>query len=133
MAALYEYGIAQLMAGNIDLVNDEIAALLVNTEVYTVDLENDRAEEDIPEAAVLAEKRLTANTLDGTTFRADATTFPGVEGAQAGAVVIFKNTEYLETCTLIAYLDNAPGLPVTPTGDDITVSWDPGVNGIFKL
>ena len=133
MAGLYEFGIREMMAGNIDLVNDEIAALLVDTNLYSADLEADTSEEDIPEGAILAERRLTANTLDGTTFRADNVTFPGVEGSSVGAIVIIQNSEILSDCTLIAYLDNAPGLPVEPTGEDITVNWDTGENGIFKL
>lgn len=133
MAALYTFGVKELMSGNIDLINDDIIAVLVDTEVYTVDIENDRTEDDIPEGAILAEVSLTSNTLDSTTFRANNVTFPGVEGSQAGAVVIIQNDEYVANCTLIAYLDNAPGLPVTPTGEDITVNWDTGENGIFKM
>ena len=34
---------------------------------------------------------------------------------------------------LIAYIDTATGLPVTPNGGDIPVSWDNGTNKIFKL
>lgn len=133
MAALYNFGIKEIMSGNIDLVNDDIIAVLVDTELYTADPENDRAENDIPDGAILAEVSLTAKTLDGTTYRANNVTFPAVEGAQAGAVLIIQNDEYVQNCTLIAFLDNAPGLPVTPTGEDITVNWDTGENGIFKM
>jgi hypothetical protein len=34
---------------------------------------------------------------------------------------------------LIAYIDTATGLPVTPNGQNITVSFDNGSNRIFKL
>lgn len=34
---------------------------------------------------------------------------------------------------LIAFIDTATGLPVTPNGGDITVTWDTGPNRIFKL
>jgi hypothetical protein len=34
---------------------------------------------------------------------------------------------------VIAFLDTASNLPVTPNGGDITVSWDNGSNKIFKL
>lgn len=34
---------------------------------------------------------------------------------------------------LIAYIDNATGLPVTPNGSDIAVTFDSGSNKIFKL
>ena len=34
---------------------------------------------------------------------------------------------------VVAWIDTATGLPVTPNGGDITVSWDNGTNKIFKL
>jgi len=34
---------------------------------------------------------------------------------------------------LIAYIDTATGLAVTPNGGDITIAWDSGANKIFKL
>jgi hypothetical protein len=34
---------------------------------------------------------------------------------------------------LIAYIDSASGLPVTPNGGNINVTWDNGANKIFKL
>jgi len=37
------------------------------------------------------------------------------------------------TDLLIANIDTATGLPVTPNGGNITVAWDNGANKIFKL
>lgn len=34
---------------------------------------------------------------------------------------------------VIGFIDTATGLPVTPNGGDITVTWDTGANKIFKL
>ena len=34
---------------------------------------------------------------------------------------------------VIAFIDTATGLPVTPNGGDITITWDNGANKIFKL
>lgn len=34
---------------------------------------------------------------------------------------------------VIGYIDTATGLPVTPNGGDIIISWDTGANKIFKL
>jgi hypothetical protein len=47
--------------------------------------------------------------------------------------VIYKDTGTAATSPLIAYIDTATGLPVTPNGGDITVTWDNGSNKIFKL
>ena len=37
------------------------------------------------------------------------------------------------TSPLIANIDVATGLPITPSGGDIIVQWDTGANKIFKL
>jgi hypothetical protein len=34
---------------------------------------------------------------------------------------------------LICYIDDADGLPITPNGNDVTITWSTGVNKIFKL
>jgi hypothetical protein len=129
---MFENGVRAMMGADIDLVNDDIAALLV-TSLYTPDLVNDTDQSDIPEAAIIATKNLTGKTLDGTVFRADNTVFASVVGNDIAAIVLIKNTDSLGTSLLIQYIDNAPELPITPDGTDITIQWDLGVNGIFKL
>jgi len=49
------------------------------------------------------------------------------------ATVIYQDTGVEGTSRLIAYIDTATGLPVTPNGTDITILWDSGANKIFKL
>jgi len=60
-------------------------------------------------------------------------TFPAVTGDQSEALIIWKDTGLEATSPLIAYIDTATGLPVTPAGGDIPVQWDNGANKIFKL
>ena len=40
---------------------------------------------------------------------------------------------YLSEAELICYLDTGTGLPVTPTGADIAITWDSGASKIFAL
>ncbi len=65
---------------------------------------------------------------------ADATdtTFPSVSGDTASAIILCKHTGADATDELIAYLNSATGLPITPNGGDIIVVWDSGVNRIFR-
>jgi len=56
-----------------------------------------------------------------------------VTGDTCEAIVIYKHTGTESTSRLIAYIDTATGLPVTPNGGDITIQWDSGANKIFKL
>ena len=75
-----------------------------------------------------ATKSYTNGVFDG----ADVT-FTSVSGATCEALVIYrKNAGANTTWRLIAYLDtNITGLPVTPNGGNINVTWN--ASGIFAL
>jgi len=130
---MFENGVRAIMGADIDLVNDDISALLIDTDLYTPDLLNDVDESDIPEASIVARQELTGKTLDGTVFRANNTVFTSVTGANVGAVLLSLNSDTFDTSALIFCMDNAPELPIVPDGTDITIDWDIGANGIFKL
>ena len=74
----------------------------------------------------------TKSVTNGVADAADVT-FSSVTGAACGAVVLFRDTGLAATDELIAYIDSATGLPVTPNGGDITIEWDTGANKIFAL
>lgn len=75
-----------------------------------------------------ATKSYTNGVFDG----ADVT-FPSVSGNTVEALVIYrKNAGANTTWRLVAYIDtNVTGLPVTPNGGNITVTWN--ASGIFAL
>lgn len=75
-----------------------------------------------------ATKSYTNGVFDG----ADVT-LTAVSGSTAEAIVLYvKNAGANTTWRLVAYLDTGvTGLPVTPNGGDITVSWN--ASGIFAL
>lgn len=60
-------------------------------------------------------------------------TFPSVTGASVEAIVLYrKNAGANTTWRLIAYIDTGvTGLPVTPNGGNIVVTWN--ASGIFAL
>jgi hypothetical protein len=133
--ALYDTGRAAFLTAAVNWSSDNIkAALVKTTSGYTVSLSADQflstivSGNRIAISANLASKTTTAGVADA----ADVT-FSAVTGAACGAVVIYKDTGTDTTSQLIAYIDTATGLPVTPNGGDITVSWDNGSNKIFKL
>ena len=129
---MFEKGVAAIMGANIDLINDQIAALLIDLSYYTPDLDNDLSQADIPEAAQIAQVALTGKTLDGTTYRADDSVFTSVTGAKVDAIVLMLDTDNTGTSLLIHYIDDAVEFPITPDGTNITIEWSDGVNGIFK-
>lgn len=75
-----------------------------------------------------ATKSYTNGTFDGADL-----TFTSVSGNSVEAIVLYrKNAGANTTWRLIAYLDTGfTGLPVTPNGGNITVTWN--ASGIFTL
>ncbi|GAF79865.1 unnamed protein product [marine sediment metagenome] len=131
---MYDHGREGFLDGSIDWDTDDIRAILIDVADYTVDLDADVNLDDIPGAArVAVSGALTGKTVtDGVADAADVT-FSAVEGDQCEALVIYKHTGTESTSRLIAYIDSATGLPVTPNGGDIKVEWDNGSDKIFRL
>jgi hypothetical protein len=131
--ALYDAGRDAFANGNIDWVNDTIGAVLVDAADYTVNLGTDDNLDDVPGAARVATATLTGKSTSAGVCDATDMTFTAVSGDQSEALVLYKDTGTEGTSTLIAYIDTATGLPVTPNGNDIDVVWDDGASKIFKL
>lgn len=133
--ALYDTGRNAFLTGDIDWVADDIRIILIDAGAYTVDLANHDFLDDVPGGAriatggaSLANKTAVAGVAD-----ADDFTFTGVTGATVEAILIYKHTGVDATSQLIAYLDTATGLTLTPSGGDVLVRWSSGANKIFKL
>lgn len=112
---------------------DTIKVILVDAADYTLQIDTHEFLSDVPVAARVAIAQLTL--LDPALGVCDGqdVTFPAVSGDQSEALIIYKDTGVEGTSPLVAYIDQATGLPVTPNGGDITVQWDNGANKIFKL
>lgn len=87
-------------------------------------------------SAALTSKTVTSGVADA----ADVTFASVASGAAIPALIIFQSSavtggaDVAATAQrLIAYIDTATGLPVTPNGQNITVAFDSGANRIFKL
>lgn len=76
---------------------------------------------------------LSAPSVAAGTFTAANITYSAVTGNQIGAIVIYRhNSGAATTWLLVCYIDTGvTGLPVTPNGGDITVTWN--ASGIFTL
>ena len=74
----------------------------------------------------------TVGTVGVGVFDADDVTFSSVSGDAADYLVLFKNTGTPANDPLIITWDSATtGLPVTPNGGDITVTWSS--SGILQI
>lgn len=126
---LYPTGKKAILDGDVDFLVDTIKVALVDTGTYTYSSAHDFLNDVsgvVGTAATLASKTTTSGTFDA----ADVT-FSAVTGSSAEALIIYKDTGSSATSQLIAYIDTATGLPVTPNGGDITIAWN--ASGIFAL
>lgn len=136
MAGWYTAALDALLQGDVDLINDTISVMLIDTGEYTVDLDNHISQTDVPDAAVWSIATLTGKTVLDSVFRANDVVFSDVTevevGDTAGALILFVNKETYSESLLLAYIDNAPEFPVALDGEDVSVYWDP-VDGIMAL
>ena len=131
--ALYGLGKQKFLEGNIDFITDTINCVLVDLNDYTPNLATDEFLSDIPAIGRIAIATLAGKDVSLGVFDANNVTFSAVAGDESEALVVYKNTGVDATSALIAFIDTATGLPITPSSGDIVVTWDSGANKIFAL
>ena len=134
--AIYPKWKEQLINGFASLggvsLDNAVRAVLVDTGVYTYS-DSHEFVSDLTGIVGTQSATFTNKTFTNGVFDADNISFTSVTGNSAEAIVIFVgSTASPTTSRLVAYLDSGfTGLPVTPNGGDIMVSWN--ASGIFKL
>lgn len=131
---------------SISLIADTIKATLIDTGNYTVNLSTHQYmnTNTVPAAAKVGTPvALTGKSVtvvgNVAVFNANPVIFSLVTGATAEEIALWKDgggggtSASGTTDPLIAYLDTATGLPVPPSGGDITVTFDTGANKIFAF
>lgn len=131
-SAIYPKAKEQFMQAGLNMNTGVIRAVLIDTGTYTysaahvdyADLTGIVGSESDP----ILSKTFTNGTFDGADI-----TFSTVSGSPAEALVLFLDTGTAANDLLIAFIDSddVTGLPVTPNGGDIDVSWN--ISGIFTL
>jgi hypothetical protein len=117
---------------NADLNDNTVKVALIDTadEAYNA---ADEFLSDVTGAGIVG----TAQTIGTTTvttglFDGDNVTFTAVTGDPCEALIIYIDTGVAATSRLVAFIDTGvTGLPVTPNGGDITITWN--ASGIFQL
>lgn len=132
--ALFNPGREGFLDGSIDWDTGDIRVMLT-LSTYTFD-SADRFLSDIPastrdngRSAALGSKTVT----DGIADAAD-TSLTATAASASNALIIYQHTGVDATARVIAYIDTATGLPVTPAaGGTVNIAWNNGANKIFKL
>jgi opacity protein-like surface antigen len=116
---------------DIDINDGTVKVALIDTADYTYsaahDFYNDVSVGTVGTPQTIANTTVTTGLFDG-----DNVTFTAGTGDPCEALVIYIDTGNAATSRLVAYLDTGvTGLPVTPNGGDIVISWH--ASGIFQL
>ncbi len=130
--ALYAKAKEGFLSGAINLSSDTIKVALVDTGTYTVNISAHDFYNDVT-GVVGTPATLSSKSVTNGVFDAADVTFTAVSGATVEALIIYQDTGNTATSRLIAYIDTATGLAVTPNGGDITITWDNGSSKIFAL
>ena len=114
---------ALLQASSNSALTGTVKVTLVDAADYTYSAAHDFID-DVPSGARVATATLSNKTYTSGQFDADDITFTSVTGDQSEALVIWIDTGVEGTSRLVAYIDTGvTGLPVTPSGGNITVTW----------
>ena len=121
-----------LLLGNINLTTDTVKVALVDTGTYTYSATHANVGSlsgVVGTPQVVDSITVTNGIVDG-----DGVLYETVTGNSVEAVVLYVDSGVEATSYLVAYItDDVIGLPVVPNGGDIQLTWDTGVNKIFKL
>jgi hypothetical protein len=131
-SSLFDKGREGFLSGDLDWDANDIRVMLVKstysydaTDVYVSDL----GAVDNGRSAALSTKYTTSGIADAADITLTATA-----AVACNALVIFKHTGADTSARLIAYIDTATGLPLTPaTSATVSISWANTTNRIFKL
>ena len=132
--ALYDKGREGFLAGDIDWDANTIKIMLIDEADDTIDLAvDDNLDDRAVGSRVATSSALGSKTTTNGVADAADVTLSAVTGDPSESIDGFKDTGTESTSRLIFNIDTATGLPVTPNGGDITVTWSSGSDRIFKL
>lgn len=110
-----------------------VYAALIDTGTYTYSAAHDFYDDASAGAVGTPQEIGATKSYTGGTFDGADVTYTAVSGASVEAIVIYvKNAGATSTQYYAAFIDTSvTGLPVTPNGGDITITWN--ASGIFKI
>lgn len=131
--ALYPKWKEQLLqfTANNNLSSGTVKVALIDTGTYTYN-SADQFWSSASAASIGTPQTIGSKTFTNGVFDGDDVTFTAVSGNTIEALILYIDTGNAATSPLVAFIDTGvTGLPVTPNGGDITVTWN--ATGIFAL
>lgn len=128
--SLYPKFKESLLQAGVNMSSGTVKVALVDTGTYIYDAAHQYLSSltgVVGTAQTLSTKSFTNGVFDATDVA-----FTAVTGNTVEALVLYVDTGSAATSPLIAFMDTGvTGLPVTPNGGDINVTWN--ASGIFAL
>ena len=116
---LYDSARQGFLEAQINWLTDTVKVLLVDAGAYTPNVSTHHFLADIQVSSRIAGPvTLTSKTTTGGAADAADVTFTSVSGASIEMIVIYQDTGTEATSPLLAMIDTATGLPITPNGGD---------------
>lgn len=138
---IYSQAKTQMMSGNatFNLASGNVYVALANS-TYVPNANTDQFFSSANSGLVTTPVKLTSVTVANAMLTAANTTFSAVSAANGTvtrAIIYISNgaswNSSNTTAPLIASIDSATGLPVTPNGGDINLAWQTSSPGILTL
>jgi hypothetical protein len=134
----FVYGKAKesFLKGEINLLNNNIKVLIIDSSEYSASQNSDQYVSDIPVAAI--KHRSTALQTKSITlgvFDADDILIPEYSGDAFDAMVIYQDNSNDSLSRLLFHIDNAVGLPFTGSisTSPVTIVWDNSGTRIISI
>lgn len=130
--ALYDSGRELFLEGSLDWDANTIKVILIDTADYSKNLATHDYLDDVAAGArVATSSALGSKTTTAGVADAADVTLSAVSGDVSEEIVGYADSGVEGTSALIFNMDTASGLPVTPNGGNIGITWN--ASGIFKL
>ncbi len=131
--SLFSAGRAGFLLGDNDWDSDHRIVCVDEGTDTPVPATDDFLDDIAGGARVAVSTTLQNPTGVGGTADADDITISSVSGATVESLVIYQHTGTDGTSDLVVYIDTATGLPFTPNGGNLNITFDSGSNRIFTL
>ena len=130
---LYDKARQRFLQGEINWMTDTIKVLMIDKDSQAFVTSHEFLSDIASSARITTPVTLTGKATTGGAADSADVTFSAVSGPSIEALILYKDTGTEATSPLLAWIDTATGLPITPNGGDIIVTWDNGTNKIFRL
>lgn len=130
---LRDAGREGFLGATVDWDADNIKLFLYDEGADAFNAADDNLDDIVAGARIATSGNFAGKTKTAGVADANDVILTAVSGATVESIEIYKDSGVESTSTLIANIDTATGLVLTPNGGDVTVQWDEGANKIFKL